>query len=334
MAGISFSRGIATTTDEWIHFCQAAERLGFAQVWGSDTIGNDSLIDAALALQTTELIRVGTSIAYPIRSPLQTATAAAALANFKPGRFTLGIGFGGEANLVNNGIGSDRPLRRTGEFLQAIQTVLRSPKGTPAEFSGNYFTARGPAYGLSPAELPVVIGGYAEGMTKLAARHADGMVFHFSTSPKLVEKRLALANSLRPEDALPFISVAAHYVAVHPDEGVALRRARAHLTILLRGFPLALAELSGEEIARRYYDLIDAGRLGEAAELLPEETVREFVLVTTPDRMRDDLVEVTAADQVLTGLLLIRDPRLREAFGFTEANDVEAREAFTSALFA
>jgi alkanesulfonate monooxygenase SsuD/methylene tetrahydromethanopterin reductase-like flavin-dependent oxidoreductase (luciferase family) len=334
MATISFSRGLASSTEQWVEYCQSAELAGLAQVWAADTVGHDCFIDAALALQATERIKVGTAIAQPNRTPLQTAMAAATLAAFHPGRFVLGIGHGGEDNRRNNGIPTDLPIPRLREYLLAISTILRSPKGQLAEYAGEYYRAKGQGYGLSPADLPIIIGGFGPGMNRLAARHADGMVYHLRTAQPLVRKRRVDAEQVRPTGRPSFIAVAAHPVSVHPDERMALRRARAALTFSLAHFRDALEELAGAEVAGHVYTLLDAGQLVEAGAALPEEVVRSFVVVTTPARMMADLTQLDDANQVLVGHAQIRDPRTREAFGFSEADDAETRAVLLGALFA
>jgi alkanesulfonate monooxygenase SsuD/methylene tetrahydromethanopterin reductase-like flavin-dependent oxidoreductase (luciferase family) len=333
MATISFSRGTAGSTEEWVDFCRRAERAGLSRVWAADTVGHDCFIDATLALQATERLEVGTAIAYPVRTPLQTAMAAATLATYWPGRFTLGIGHGGADNRTNNGIPTNHPVPRLRDYLLAIRTILRSDRGVTAEYEGPYERAKGQGYGLGPLELPILIGGFGQGMTRLAARFADGMVFHNQTARPLVRKRREDAERLRPAGSLPFIAVAAHPVAVHPDEGVALRRARAGLTFSLRHFRAVLGELAGQELSDRVYALLDAGRLEEAGDALPEEVVRSFVVVSTPHRMKDDLLALDDSEQVLVGLQKLQDGATREAYGFTEAEDAEIRAGFLAALF-
>jgi alkanesulfonate monooxygenase SsuD/methylene tetrahydromethanopterin reductase-like flavin-dependent oxidoreductase (luciferase family) len=333
---------MAGSTDEWIRFCQAADRAGLDQVWAADTPGHDCFMDAALALQATERIKVGTAIAYPVRTPLQTAMVAAALAAYRPGRFTLGIGHGGEDNLRNNGLPTDRPLPRLRDYLLAISTVLRTGKGALAEFTGEYYQAKTQGYpgyplsgyGLSPTELPILIGGFGAQMNRLAARHADGMVYHARTGQALVRKRRADAERVRPDGRPPFITVAPHGVSVHSDERVALERARAALTFSFGHFRDAIEELGATEVAERVTALLDAGRLVEAGHALPEEVVRWFSVVTTPQRMMADLRGLDDADQVLVAIQQVRDPRTQEAFGFAEADNAMVRTAFLGTLFA
>jgi hypothetical protein len=72
----------------------------------------------------------------------------------------------------------------------------------------------------------------------------------------------------------------------------------------------------------------------EAGAALPEEVVRSFVVVTTPARMMADLTQLDDAEQVLVAVQQIRDPRTREAFGFSEAENAAVRTTFLGALFA
>jgi alkanesulfonate monooxygenase SsuD/methylene tetrahydromethanopterin reductase-like flavin-dependent oxidoreductase (luciferase family) len=255
--------------------------------------------------------------------------AAATLAALRPGCFTLGISHSGADNLRNNGIPTDRPIQRLLDYLLAITAMLRTAKGQSAEFHGRYYQAWGTGYGLTAAELPIIVGGFGRGMSQLAAQLAQGMVFPFQTAQSAVRKQCSAIKRLRPAGSPPFFTVTARPVAVHQDEGVALRRARAGLTCTFQRFPASLRDLSDRVDA-----FLDTDRFVQAGMALPEELVRSFVVVTTPGRMKDDLLALDDAEQVLVGVQQVPDPRAREAFGFSEADEASTRSTLLEALFA
>src|SRR5207244_12217829 len=68
------------------------EDAGFDSLWIAET-GRTAFIQAAVAAQATETIRIGTSIALAFpRSPVITAMNARDLAELSSGRFVLGLG--------------------------------------------------------------------------------------------------------------------------------------------------------------------------------------------------------------------------------------------------
>ena len=71
---------------------RAAESLGFAGLWSSET-KHDAFLPLAIAADATEKIEFGTSIAVAFsRSPMVVAQTAWDLQDHSGGRFILGLG--------------------------------------------------------------------------------------------------------------------------------------------------------------------------------------------------------------------------------------------------
>ncbi|HZC82869.1 MAG TPA: LLM class flavin-dependent oxidoreductase, partial [Rubrobacter sp.] len=74
------------------HTARAAEDLGFAGLWTSET-KHDAFLPLAIAANETREIELGTSVAIAFsRSPMETAQTAWDLQNLSEGRFILGLG--------------------------------------------------------------------------------------------------------------------------------------------------------------------------------------------------------------------------------------------------
>ncbi len=69
---------------------RAAETLGFASLWTSET-KHDAFLQLAIAANETEKIELGTSVAIAF-SPMETAHTAWDLQDLSEGRFILGLG--------------------------------------------------------------------------------------------------------------------------------------------------------------------------------------------------------------------------------------------------
>lgn len=341
---------LATSAPEWMAHCRAAEEAGLSSVWAADAFGHDCFVDAALALQVTKELPVGIAIAMPTRSPLQAATAAATLHELG-GRLTLGLGPGHSEQELDNPIGewmvrivgpyTNRrahgmpyfpPVERQREYHACIAAILRAPLGELVEIEGEHWRAAGLGRGLSPADLPLVFGGLAPRMTKLAGEVAEGMVFHLLAPRELIAQRVALAIEGRDR---PFSTAAGVECSVDADERVALRRARAELGAAMQ-VPHhldRLRELVGEAAAERVAELTAAARYDEAAESIPEEYVRSAILVSTPARFRSDVEAFAEADQVLplpVGQFFLSLPGL---LGTGPADAHAARETLVRAIF-
>jgi alkanesulfonate monooxygenase SsuD/methylene tetrahydromethanopterin reductase-like flavin-dependent oxidoreductase (luciferase family) len=71
---------------------RAAETLGFAGLWTSET-KHDAFLQLAIAANETEKIELGTSVANAFSpSPMETAHTAWDLQDLSEGRFILGLG--------------------------------------------------------------------------------------------------------------------------------------------------------------------------------------------------------------------------------------------------
>jgi alkanesulfonate monooxygenase SsuD/methylene tetrahydromethanopterin reductase-like flavin-dependent oxidoreductase (luciferase family) len=71
---------------------RAAEDLGFAGLWTSET-KHDAFLPLAVAANVTREIELGTSVAIAFsRSPMETAQTAWDLQDLSEGRFVLGLG--------------------------------------------------------------------------------------------------------------------------------------------------------------------------------------------------------------------------------------------------
>jgi alkanesulfonate monooxygenase SsuD/methylene tetrahydromethanopterin reductase-like flavin-dependent oxidoreductase (luciferase family) len=313
VANVGLSASFATSVQEWMSHCRRAEQVGLATMWCGDS-GRDGFVYAAAALAATSAARVGTAISLPSRSPLQTALAAAALQEFD-GRFLLGLGTGhpdaaptGPAvgatvarlsppgNLATHGIPYSPPVARMREFLDCVLAVLRSPRGELVERVGDYFRVRWPAMGLGRTRVPVLLGAAGERMTSLAAEKADGLITHMLMPKSAVAARQAMA----PERE-PFSQVAGVRFAVHQDEAQALRLARADLLAAFHTdeYLDRLGWIGEHDVREHVAGLIASGSHAEAAEALPEQVVREFIIVCTPDRVLDEIAAYDAADVII-----------------------------------
>ncbi len=127
------------------------------QVNSADTAGADCFVDGGVAVSVSSSIRLGVSVALPTRSPLQTAIAAASLADIAPGRVTLGLGIGSrDTNENRHGFDYDPPLARMRDFLRVISALLRGPKGEQVSYEGPLYRLFGNEWGVG--DLPGGVG--------------------------------------------------------------------------------------------------------------------------------------------------------------------------------
>jgi probable F420-dependent oxidoreductase len=129
------------------------ERAGYRAVWVNEPVGGkDTLVQAALLLEATERLTIGTGIANIwARAPQTAHGGAAMLAQAYPGRLVLGLGVGypQQAEAVGRAFG--RPVEAMRDYLER----MTAPTMTPAP-DGRYpriVAANGPRLRALAAEL-------------------------------------------------------------------------------------------------------------------------------------------------------------------------------------
>src|SRR4028118_572181 len=122
--------GLGTEGDYLKHMdrtARAAENLGFAGLWTSET-KHDAFLPLAIAANATDGIELGTSVAIAFsRSPMETAQTTWALQSLSDGRFILGLGTQVRAHVERRfSMPFDRPAARLREYILAPRAIWGS----------------------------------------------------------------------------------------------------------------------------------------------------------------------------------------------------------------
>ncbi|MDO7571172.1 MAG: LLM class flavin-dependent oxidoreductase [Pseudomonadales bacterium] len=182
--------GLATPSQLWS--LQWADRQallneiddgGFTHVFLADHVsfrngaGADGFVEAAALAQLHPSLGVMISIyLLPLRHPLPVARQLASMARVAPGRFTFGVGIGGEDphELAVCGVNPRQRGVRANESLMIIQGLLR---GETVSFSGQAFEIDSAVIRPTPAiAIPTLVGGRSDAALKRTARFGDGWI--------------------------------------------------------------------------------------------------------------------------------------------------------------
>src|SRR5919206_1428746 len=120
---------------------RAAESLGFAGLWTSET-KHDGFLPLAIAATETQRIELGTSVAIAFsRSPMEVAQTAWDLQDLSDGRFILGLGTQVKAHITRRfSMPWDRPVARLREYILALRAIWESfQTGEPLRFEGEFY---------------------------------------------------------------------------------------------------------------------------------------------------------------------------------------------------
>ena len=183
---------------------RAADRLGYYAVWTAEAYGSDAVSPLAWIGAQTERIHLGTAILQmAARSPAMTAMTAMTLDQLSGGRMLLGLGVSGPQVVEGwHGVGYDRPLGRTREYIEIVRRILA--REAPLTFEGEFYQLpyRGPgSWGLGKplksilhgrADLPIYLAAIGARNVQLAAELADGWLPIFF-APEFYEETFAAA---------------------------------------------------------------------------------------------------------------------------------------------
>lgn len=180
---------------------RSAEAQGIDGVFSGDHIsfhglGNDGILNLAPIAAVTSRLQLRTSVyLLPLRHPLEVALHCAMLDQLSAGRFSLGVGVGGEDPGEFRALGIDpaRRGRRTDEALHLLQRLWREDR---VSYHGRHFELEDvglepkPAYGVK-----VFVGGRSDAALRRAARFGDGWTGLWVSPRRFIEAREVMAEA-------------------------------------------------------------------------------------------------------------------------------------------
>ena len=165
-----------------------AEQLGISRLNVGDHVtfhngtGFDGLVQSTALAATSERAIIQTSVyLLPLRHPVTVARQVASLVQMVPGRFSFGVGIGGEDpnEVLACGVDPKRLGRRMNEALPIVRALL---DGETVDLDGEFFTLRDVKLRPVPrVRVPIVVGGRSAAALARAGRLADGWLGLWST---------------------------------------------------------------------------------------------------------------------------------------------------------
>lgn len=263
-----------------------AERKGLTGVWMAEVNGADAVTQAASAAGATKTMRVGTAI-IPIqtRDPLLMAMTAQSLSELSGGRFILGLGTSTTVIVQDwHGRPWGKPLSGTREFVSLVRRLLEGERVTA---EGAFPMRRASLSRRNPQSVPIYLAALNEGMLRLAAEIADGVILNF-VSPRQVNRAVDLIRAVRKEAGLtaPFEIAVFFRATVTDDEAASLPRYQQELlTYLMSPVYQKFFDADGwGELCESTAKLWTSGERDAALAGIPAEFIHERALVgNAPD---------------------------------------------------
>jgi len=278
--------------DDLVGFAATAEAAGFDAVFASSHYNNrDPFVALSRMAAATDEVRLGPGVVNPYEThPVTMAGRVASLAEASDGRAMYGLGAGDGSTLANLGVDHDRPLRRVLESFKVAQDLW---DGERVDHDGTFVAKDAGLNFEPPGEIPVYVGAQGPHMTRMAAKHADGVLYNGS-HPRDFEwaaDRVAEGVEERPEAYGDVSFLAYASVSVARDEEAARSAARIPVAFIVGGAPPPVLDRHGldRDRAAAVGETISAGEFGEAAGMVTEEMLDAFCIAGTPETVAERL---------------------------------------------
>ena len=164
-----FEELAAHAVDAGIDHLTVGDHVSFA-----DGHGADGLIQATALLSAHPRLSVQTGVyLIALRHPAVVARQLATIALLAPGRFTFGVGVGGDdpSELELCGINPRERGARTTEALLCVRLFMR---GEDVEFRGRFFDLRGAIRPAPSVPIPILVGGRSDAALVRTGQLGDG----------------------------------------------------------------------------------------------------------------------------------------------------------------
>ncbi|ERH00534.1 MAG: flavin-dependent oxidoreductase, partial [Halonotius sp. J07HN6] len=253
-----------------------------------------------------DAIRLGPGVSNPFEThPVRLASKVATIDEATGGRGVFGIGPGDPSTVQNLGFADDRGLR---PVLEAFKTAQQLWAGERVDHDGT-FVANDAGLNYEPpsgADLPVYVGGEGPHMCRMAAKHADGLLFNGSHAADLAwaREQVEKGKADRPAERGGFDLAAYASVSVAEDRAAAREAARPPVAFITGGAapPVLDRHDLDHETADEIGDKISAGEFSAAFELVTPAMIDAFCMTGTVEDVAERMAAVTDhADSIVVG---------------------------------
>ena len=274
--------GIELTPEEPVDriagYATTAEAADLDAIFASHHYNNrDEFIALAAIADATDDIHLGPGVTNPYEThPVTLASRMATLDELAGGRGVFGIGPGDRATLANLGVDHEKPLRRV---LETMRVARRLWDDERVDQDGT-FVAADARLNYDARSIPVYVGAQGPHMTRMAAKHADGVLYNGSHPRDIgwAADRVAEGLTERPSDRDDRVERAAFDFAAYASVSVATDRDRAREAARP---PVAFIAGSAPDPVFSRHDL-DADRAAEIGEAISAGEFREAFAAVTP----------------------------------------------------
>ena len=303
-AGLAVEGKHLPTIDEVGH---AAESLGFAGLWTSET-KHDSFLPLAVAANSTRTLDLGTSIAIAFsRSPMTTAQISWDLQDHSGGRFILGLGTQVRAHIERRfSMPWGRPAARLKDYILALRVIWQSFQTEDSlNYEGEFYrhTLMTPFFNPGPIEypeIPIYIAGVNTRLAKVAGELCDGFHVHPFHTPEYIRQTVkpAIKEGAEKENRNPeHVKLATSVFVItgetreEVEEQREKMRSQAAFYASTPSYRVVLEAHGWEDTGQELGRLARDKKWDEMPGLITDEMLRAFAVEAAPEEVGPALKE-------------------------------------------
>lgn len=276
------------------------ERAGLSDLWIGEMATFDAVaLATAIGHRTQRLNLTVGPLAVGVRSPVALALAVSSVAGLTGHRVDLALG--ASSPMIVSGWHDrawERPAARTRELLQCLRPILA---GERADYDGELVRARGFRLRRPVPQARLWVAAFGPAMTRVAARHADGVVLNLVPPEHVGAVREQVTGEAEAAGRpAPPIAVWVP-TALDPGPG-ALAQLAGQLAVYLAppGYGEMFSELGFGELVRRARS---GARRAELAQAMPAELIRRVSAIGSGAEIAERLGAYRDAGAAVVGVV-------------------------------
>ncbi|HET9907864.1 MAG TPA: TIGR03617 family F420-dependent LLM class oxidoreductase [Anaerolineales bacterium] len=290
---------------------EAAEEIGFDALWTQET-QHDAFLPCTLIAEHSTRLNFGTAIAVSFaRSPANLAYTAWDLAAQSNGRFILGLGTQVKAHIERR-FGQpwpESPVKKLREQIQVIRAFWDCwQNGTKLNFRGEYYkiTLMSPFFRPPPLPspiflengggwgggIPIYIAGVNTGLARLAGELCEGFHVHPFHSTRYLKEVILPGIQEGAQKAgrdRSDVSISVTAFAASSSEEINFARAQISFYASTPSYRPVMDLHGWGSVAEKLSTHASRGEWAEMPMLIADEILSEFCLMTSEDKLADEL---------------------------------------------
>jgi len=296
-----------------IEMVKYAEEKGFSEIWQADTrLARDCIVMMGAFLAETKRIRFGSGV-LPIwtRNPAVIAASWSTmweLGGQVDGRGRVMLGLGAWWEPISSRVGVDRrkPLKAMREHIEALRRLFTMEEVTyEGEFVKLDRVKLDVAFGdTSPRDIPLYIGATGPQKLEMSGEICDGVVLNYVVSVDYIRRAVELVRQGAEKAGKTLDDVDRPELLVcclsDDDPKAAMMEGKALVAYYLGTEPhIMKASNVDQDLIKKVQEFVGwpatEADYRRAAEIIPDEVVRNLMAVGTSQQCRDKVAEYIEA---------------------------------------